>query len=158
MVFTRDLPSEELGRTLPVSPLRPSPSVAGTTEFLDERTLVFRPDVELPADTVFLAEVTPAVLGLDLAPFSFRFRTVSPQVQIEPGLLRWSTRGYSLDVTLRCLDTETSRDLEEGLRISLAGQPLPVALPVQTGHTHRLRLDAIPPATVERELVSRWSN
>lgn len=158
VVFTRDLPSAEPGRTLPVSPLRLSPAVAGTTEFLDERTLVFRPAVELPADTVFLAEVTPAVLGLDLAPFSFRFRTVPPQVQIEPGLLRWSTRGYSLDVTLRCLDKETSRDLEKGLRISLAGQPLPVALPVQTGHIHRLRLDAIPPATVDRELVIHWTN
>ena len=157
VVFTNTIPSAEPGRPLSVSPFSLTPTVSGTAEFLDERTLVFKPHTEFNPSTLYHVSVNPGVLGLAIEPFSFTFQTVEPRLSVKPGLLLWTGDGYKLDLTITTLDKESGEDLTKVIKVLKNGNPVPVNFPNRLGYQHQVTLSQLVPSSDNEELKIVWS-
>ncbi len=158
VVFTKPLPGGEAGRTLPASPFQITPRIDGVTTYVNERTVIFKPHTQFSPNTLYDVRVNPAVLGLEIDSFHFRFRTVEPKISLQPGTLQWNGNTYFLDVEISTLDKEDSNDLIKSVQVFLAGQSLPIELPNQTTYRHRIRLRDLKPTEKDQELKITWSN
>lgn len=149
VTFTNAVPGAEAGKRLPRSPIRLSPSVAGTAAWSDERTLEFIPSRPLPAGTRYTATADLRTAGVDIgtavasageaAPaadarlpalpepvfaFSFSVRRPDYGVTLQELAVDADGSSYRLEGTVETADREDPARVEGMVTAALAGRRL----------------------------------
>ena len=161
VTFTQPVAEGEIGATLERSPFRFAPRIRGTARWIDDRTLEFASDGELPAGR----RVRVSVDLPKLAGFDFAFTVVAPSYTVDVGQLETADDAgtYRLAGTIRTSDREESAKVERILSARLASgtgraAPLPVAWSHdEAGLGHSFTVTGIARAAEPGSLELAWS-
>ncbi|MCX7031504.1 MAG: MG2 domain-containing protein [Spirochaetes bacterium] len=161
VAFTQPVAEGEIGAALERSPFRFVPRIRGTTRWIDDRTLEFASDKELPAGRRVRASVDLE----KLAGFDFVFTVVAPSYSLEVGQLETADDSgtYQLSGTIQTSDHEPSAKAEQILSVRLASgkgktAPLPVAWSHDdAGLVHSFTVTGITRAAEPCNLELAWS-
>jgi len=160
VVFAEPVAGGEIGAPIERSPFAFSPRIAGTARWIDERTLEFASDKELPAGRRVRASVDLATV----AGFDFVFTVAAPSYAVEVGRLETAdSASYRLAGEITTSDREDPARTERILTARLASEAgkagaLPVAWTHDgTGRVHTFTVTGIARGAQTGSLELAWS-
>lgn len=141
-----------------------SPDIKGTTRWVDERTIEFKPDNNLPSGTKFEADFKLNKLmdvSGNLETFSFAFQTIKQAFEISNTYLEQSEANnmirQKLIGTLLTADVEEDVEIEKIVKASLEKTDLHIHWDHAADKiTHRFTIDSIDRKNVQTEVKIYW--
>jgi uncharacterized protein YfaS (alpha-2-macroglobulin family) len=140
-----------------------SPSIKGTTVWLDKRTLEFRPETPLPSgthyDAVFhlseIMEVPP-----DFKKFTFQFQTLGQSLHVFTDRMtttdKKTLRVQRLDGTLSLADVADPQLVEKVITVTQNGKSLPVSWIHESRTLSHFAVDGIQRTEQEGKIELSW--
>jgi len=142
-----------------------SPSIKGTTRWLDSRTIEFKPDEKLPADQEFEAEFYLSKL-LDvpdsLSTFEFYFKTVKQAMEVEAENLK-PYDNQTLDCekltgVVRTADVTDPKELEKTLTAEQDGRKLKILWVHNDDRMlHHFQVDSVKRGAKASKVILKWN-
>ena len=141
-----------------------SPDIKGSTRWLDSRTLEFKPDEKLPANTEFDAEFYLSKL-IDvpdsLSTFEFYFKTIKQAMEVKPENLKaYDKEDYQwekLTGTLMTADVADGKKVEKTLTAEQDGKKLKIVwIHDDNRTTHHFQIDSVLRKDKASKVLLKW--
>ncbi len=141
-----------------------SPRIQGKTEWLDDKTIIFRPSELLPPETIFEGTFDLKSLAPDipetLKAFNFTIQTVRKDFRVIPGRLAANPPDgstYSFTGEVVTADFTDTSEVESYLRFALGRSSVEAEWDhPAAGNTHQFTISPIPRSETEKVLTLTW--
>ena len=154
----------EFGKTVTGSLFDFSPAIKGTTVWLDNRTIEFRPETMLPSGTHYsavfhLSEIMD--VPNDFKKFRFEFQTLRQSLHVEVDKMtttdKRTLRTQRLDGTLSMADVVDAPAVEKVVTVTQNGKSLPVSWVHESRMVSRFTVEGIQRTEQEGTIELSWN-
>lgn len=163
IILTNEQGKQELGKPVSSPLFEFSPSIKGTTVWLDNRTIEFRPESPLPSgthyDAVFqLSEIMD--VPSEFKKFKFDFQTVGQSLSVAVDRMtttdKKTLRIQRLDGTLSTADVADAQLVEKVITVTQNGKSLPVSWIHESRTVSRFSVEGIQRTEQEGKIELSW--